>query len=65
MDYSEYFRADSDLAAFYKEQLAYQPYLAPEQILKSPGDLNAYVDIWGFGSMMYHILFGKPPKSFY
>ncbi|EAR94381.2 EF hand protein (macronuclear) [Tetrahymena thermophila SB210] len=65
LDYQEYFNAESEFKHFYREQLFLQPYLAPEQILRKTADWNAYSDIWGFGCLLYHILFGQPPKSFY
>jgi serine/threonine protein kinase len=40
-------------------------YMAPEMIFTKIQDLDQNVDSWAFGCLMYHLLFGAPPASFY
>jgi len=47
------------------EKIFSDPYLAPEMIFNKIQDLDQNVDSWVFGCLLYHILFGQPPKSFY
>lgn len=41
------------------------PYLSPEQCTKNTLQLTQQVDVWSFGCLIYEILFGKPPKSYF
>jgi serine/threonine protein kinase len=40
-------------------------FLAPEILFKKYKKHTASLDVWGFGMILYCLLFGKKPKSFY
>jgi hypothetical protein len=39
-------------------------FIAPEFIKKDAKEITNKIDTWVFGSILYNILFGKPPKSY-
>jgi hypothetical protein len=39
-------------------------FIAPEFIKKDAKEMTYKIDTWVFGSILYNILFGKPPKSY-
>jgi serine/threonine protein kinase len=40
-------------------------FLAPELLFSKFQDHTSAIDVWGFGMVLYCVLFGKKPKSFY
>lgn len=47
------------------EQMFDDPYLAPEHIFKGFADHSVSIDLWSFGSILYSILIGTPPPSYF
>jgi serine/threonine protein kinase len=41
------------------------PFLAPENLFSKFQDHTSSMDVWGFGMVLYCLLLGKKPKSFY
>jgi len=41
------------------------PFLAPENIFEQFSEQTASQDVWSFGMIMYSLLFGKLPESYY
>lgn len=41
------------------------PFIAPEVLFQKFSDHTASMDVWSFGMIMYSILLGQKPESFY
>ncbi|EGR33535.1 hypothetical protein IMG5_049950 [Ichthyophthirius multifiliis] len=70
LDYSEFFTENTSsqqehpFKDIYVENLYKQSYLAPEQIHKKTNESSSYIDVWTFGCLLFHLIFGKPPAHF-
>ena len=40
-------------------------FIAPEMLFQKFNEHTASLDVWGFGTVLYSVLFGKIPDSFY
>lgn len=41
------------------------PFIPPEALFQKFQDHTAAMDVWSFGMIMYCILFGRKPTSYY